>query len=197
MKVYESNSPIFQNLFLVLDAKNEQDYQLIYPSQLYGTFFTVSAKITLSKSKKKVTGIDISLVNYKGMYNIGLENSTKNNFSFENGTGILTLDLKAYSGIDDKSLTNGISLILKEEIPLQKFHRIFTTRKLKSFSKSGTIVGHLDEGLFDSEFYVRNGKYIAAINRLDDKLPNTPPADFNIKAGDMCMTSTIKIVNSN
>ena len=144
MKVYESNSPIFQNLFLVLDAKNEQDYQLIYPSQLYGTFFTVSAKITLSKSKKKVTGIDISLVNYKGMYNIGLENSTKNNFSFENGTGILNLDLKAYSGID-----------------------------------------------------VRNGKYIAAINRLDDKLPNTPPADFNVKAGDMCMTSTIKIVNSN
>jgi len=196
MKVHESDSEHFRPITLTLDLANQEQFQLIYPSQLYGTFFTVSAKLTISEDKKSVTKIELSLVNYKGLYNIGLLPSTKDNWGLKEGTGIIVLDLQAYNGINNQNLLRELEITLPNEILLKDFRRIFTTRSLISFRNEEEVKNHLLEGTFDNEFFVRNGKYIAAIQRLDNELPNDPPTDINLFAGDSCMQTTTKIVSS-
>ncbi len=193
MIVHES-----ENLFpinLVIDSSNEVDYQLIYASQLYGTFFAVGALLNLTEDKQKLKSIDLAINNYKGLYNIGFAPHTKNTWKLNEGTGLMVLYLQAYNGTNTSHLSKSIPIELHSEVPLSDLRRFFTTRVVKSFSESSAIKHHLDEGAFDSEFYVRNGKHIAAIERMDNYLPHDIPTDINPKAGPKnCMTSTTIII---
>lgn len=46
-------------------------YHFIYASELYGTLFGIVGKFTFSKETLKVTGVDLQLLNYKGVMNMG------------------------------------------------------------------------------------------------------------------------------
>ena len=192
MEVHKSDAPHFRNISLTLNATNEE-FQLIYPSQLYGTFFTVSARLVLNRKKTKVKRILLSLTNYRGLYNVGMLISTRDSWEFEDETGIIELNLQAYNGTNNCKLFRELDIPLPKKIKVSELKHIFTTRKVKSFSKSPEIVDHLLEESFDNEFYARNGKYIAEIQRLDDYLPIEDEVQRN-KAGGMCMTSTTNVI---
>jgi len=46
-------------------------YHFLYASQLYGTLFGVYGKFSFSENDLKVTGVDLQLLNYSGVMNIG------------------------------------------------------------------------------------------------------------------------------
>jgi hypothetical protein len=54
------------------DRENYNDvYHFIYASELYGTLFGIVGKFTFSEETLKVTGVDLQLLNYKGVMNMG------------------------------------------------------------------------------------------------------------------------------
>ena len=56
-----------------IDLENERDFQAIYSSQLYGTFFMIYAKFkSKSSTKYELENIELKLLNFKGLLNLGL-----------------------------------------------------------------------------------------------------------------------------
>ncbi|WP_430967327.1 hypothetical protein [Spongiimicrobium sp. 2-473A-2-J] len=62
------------DLINCVDLSNESDYQNIYSSQLYGTFFMVYAKFSTETCDGgyKIKSITLRLLNYKGPINLGI-----------------------------------------------------------------------------------------------------------------------------
>lgn len=190
----------FFSLYLNLDVtKKSENYQIVYASQLYGTFFGVGAKIDLTDDCSTITGIHLALNNYKGLYNIGILNHTANTWRIEDKVGIIVLHLKAYNGLNNGELVKKISLNLSDEIPVADIDSIFTTRDLHSFTVADPIENHLEEATFDSEFFERNGRFIRRRNRFDFQLPDNPPTAveealaFADPQGN-CMNSLAKLI---
>ncbi len=181
-----------------IEVKNQTDFQIVYASQLYGTFFAVGAKLELSKDKKKIEKIHLALNNYKGLYNIGMHKDTKNCCSHKNKKALITLNLMVDNGKNTDKIVRSLSIHMTKHIPLTQIEELIFTRVVRSITSVELPEEHLDETIFDSEFYVRNGKYIAAIDRLDSYLP-TPDLDDDKKGlvGDRdtnCMNSRVKLI---
>ena len=151
-----------------IDLDNDTEDQLIYASQLYGTFFAVSAKLKLNNNKDKLDSMELHLINYKGILNIGMLDSTKNTWYFDaaSGCATLTLNLAACAGVHgtDKSLV----LDCKEE-ELTKLKHFHVFRELNSFvPKNMKMTDHINSDYFDTEFYERDGALVRKRFRLDD-----------------------------
>ncbi|MET1260228.1 hypothetical protein ABV409_12845 [Flagellimonas sp. DF-77] len=165
----------FEPLYLNLDVTKKVDaYQIIYASQLYGTFFAIGARFELNDDCSEIEGIELTLNNYRGLYNIGMHYNTANNWETKGDIGVLKLQLMAYNGTDNDDLVKKLTMNLSENIPLSDIKGIFTTRDLISFTKADPIEDHLDEPTFDSEYFERNGRYIKRKKRLDSVLPDDP-----------------------
>lgn len=136
--------------------------QLIYCSQLYGTFFAVSARLNVKAGFLK--SMTLTLINFKGLYNIGMLKETKRSFVPEGNGAKLTLYLKANAGRFGRDR----QLKIRCNLPIDNLEGLVVTRVLKPISSSSTKQ-HLEEGLFDSEFYERDGYKINNLNRLDDE----------------------------
>ncbi len=67
------------NLIGNVNLKNNSDYQAIYASQLYGTFFMIYANFTCGKEDKGkghlLKEIELKIINYKGLLNLGIAKS--------------------------------------------------------------------------------------------------------------------------
>lgn len=152
-----------------MEVHNGGDYQIVYASQLYGTFFTVGAKLKVEGDA--ITEIHLALNNYKGLYNIGMLAATRNTFFKEGNQALITLYLSADNGKNSDELYRLLEMNLPNPVAISEIDELNFTRELQSFTNPSSPELHLDEGMFDSEFYVRNGKYIAAIQRMDSYLP--------------------------
>lgn len=152
----------------VVKASTEYS-QLIYASQLYGTFFAVGVKLNLVNNDKELASIDLTLVNYKGLYNLGMSDLTKISFSPDGKSALLTLHLSAFSGIHGNGKT--LNLICKDS-NLNKLKSMDVVRQLHTFSNhpDSQMVNHLNDRFFDSEFYERDGAAIFKRNRMDDRV---------------------------
>lgn len=136
---------------------NDQYYQSIYTSQLYGTFFVVYANFkteeNLTNDSYSVKNITLKIMNYKGLINIGIENAEFEAFwdQEQNNSlgGIITLQLKALAS--DHCLVRNID-------PTHPFPKgesfLMVDRKL---SKMSSNPDGIQNGIFDEEFFYRDG----------------------------------------
>lgn len=165
-----SSKPKFPEIILSVKKMDEEENQLIYCSQLYGTFFAVSAKLKLTANKKNLESMDISLINYKGLYNIGILDITRTSWKYNNGKAELVLHLRANYGLHGfgRNLTidcKNTPLIDLEQLTVSRhLHRIFPKPH-----PHGHIKDHLYEDFFDNEFYRRDGY---AIGERPIRIPN-------------------------
>lgn len=166
--------------------KNQSDFQSIYSSQLYGTFFAVYAKFTLDENDEKLQTIELALINYKGDYNLGLvENKiTEEELVVNEESGMLKFKIhvralsKSYGG-------NTVTLKLENPIDLSGLDIFFIDRKLYPMhtDKHGNSIG-IYNGLFDKEFYYRDGDLLVKRPRIDYEISSF------LKPGDRCKTAT-------
>ena len=157
--------PKFTPIILNIQKTNTDDHQLIYASQLYGTFFTVSACLKINE-KNELTGMLLTLVNYKGLLNIGILPETKKFQINGQGHAILELHLSALYGRHGSDRRVEVTC---EPYSIAKLKDLKVTRKLWSFAnyEDGDLTSHLDDEHFDSEFYERDGSAIFKKHRMD------------------------------
>ncbi len=166
MEVFKSEK--FDNLTLNVVKNNTNDFQLIYASQLYGSFFAVGGKLIVEN--KSLVDIELTLNNYKGLYNIGILLNADLDWDIKGKTGNFNLHLQVDNGKNAENLTTKRKVGIKKPIALNKIDSLLVDRVLYPLSQSKPA-RHLHENLFDNEFYVRNGSYIGKIPRLDDYIP--------------------------
>ncbi|APQ18029.1 hypothetical protein [Maribacter hydrothermalis] len=171
--------------------------QLVYASQLYGTFFAVSACLKLSQDGKYLNSMTLSLINYKGLLNIGMLDETKTSWKFEakTGMGSIVLFLKAMEGSHGHSKSIEVDC---KNVELKNFKNLLVSRKLRPFGEHPTSkTAHLNESCFDEEFYDRDGAVIGESERLDDAkitIENNNKASFTTNSG-RCQTTMSKIIH--
>ncbi|NVJ46013.1 MAG: hypothetical protein HWE07_02765 [Cytophagia bacterium] len=163
-----------------INLTNKDDYQAIYASQLYGTFFMVFAKFTCEYSSEKkayiMQKIDFRLVNYKGLINIGIKSvqGIEKRVDLKNNQyNLVRLELQGLkTDSKDKSLPcSGFELKQGDCLVIDR-----TTVKMHN----GTA---LNQNVFDEEFYYRHG--IEPNDNYRERSPG-PDADgdINIKGPD-------------
>jgi len=167
----------------------------IYASQLYETFFAVGAKLNLENGDTELASMDLTLVNYKGLYNLGMSDLTKISFSSDGKLARLKLHLSAFTGIHGNDKVLKLNFSNKD---LSKLETMNVTRKLHSFSNhsNADMTNHLYDNCFDNEFYERDGAAIVERVRMDDKIEEYNKNKVGPKAdvGGVCRTSTIVFV---
>lgn len=167
MSSNEINTEGLINITCNINKQDIENNQLIYCSQLYGTFFAVSAKLNVKKGLLK--SMTLTLLNYKGLFNIGMLKETKNTFKLIGDKAELTLYLKANAG----SHGNNKQLVVKcSNVPIINLKGLIVTRELQKMSNK-IKSDHLNEGVFDSEFYQRDGALVVDLERLDEMPPLT------------------------
>lgn len=174
---------------LTLKKDDTTRHQVIYASQLYGTFFAVAAKLKIETGI--LSEIDLTLVNYKGLYNIGLLDLTKPSFDVDiNGHATLKLHLSAMTGTHG----NGKSVSVDgKNTPISKLSSMTVSRKLHPFGDNAEITDHLFDNFFDSEFYERDGAAILKKEHMDDMKQKTDDSFMGIESSKTgkCMKSTV------
>ena len=183
-------NPITIYTSIVVDSDK---HQLLYSSQLYGTFFAVSGKFILCEKKENLVSIELHLINYKGLYNIGLLDETKVDFKPISGGTLfeLKLHLKALEGVHGhhKHLT-----IDNLNVPLESISGIDVTRKLHSFVESGPVSDHLNAAYFDAEYYERDGLIIRQKEHLDDATIMNDPDTVAPRVSGMCKITRVMLI---
>ena len=135
-----------------INLSNENDYQSIYASQLYGTFFAVYGKFTLQKSTDPkyylLDTIDLLVINYKGIFNIGISDH-KFVYDQTNQEAILKLEVRAIYGDKTAEVKCKGAQFKKDGNSF-----LYVDRRVQ-FMHSGREA--FKDGIFDEEFYYREG----------------------------------------
>lgn len=140
-----------------LNPANQNDYQAIYASQLYGTFFSVFAKFTcqdIQSDRYIIEKIDFKLINYKGVVNLGISN-VQGVYNWQDEQGnihkLINLQVQGLNS-DDEFEFNCSGLELPKSGHQGELFII--QRTLKPMHNSGSA---LDKSVFDDEFFYREG----------------------------------------
>ncbi|WP_024772144.1 hypothetical protein [Aquimarina macrocephali] len=148
----------------VFFKEKDERYQLVYSSQMYGTFFGVYACFTVSKTT--VESVRFKLINYKGPLNIGLKHvdflgliEEQLEPEKDDITGPIIncmafdLTLQAlHPEVTFPPKTDPEQLINCNLTDLQNDHYLSVRRKFEKIGSSA-----IEGGIFDSEFYYRDG----------------------------------------
>lgn len=198
----------------------DDHYQSVYFSQVYGTFFSVYAKFkvdphrsTLSSNPDEpstyhVESVKFKVANYKGILDIGIQN-VRGPAEFmcdinqtlppaKHGTiKAFVFEMRAMGGYDSGSTQPTIDY---PEISLDmefKSKDILYFRRVQKHLHSDT--SRLKEGLFDDEFYFREGidsnkfgtrKY----SENDRQIPDWNDVNFGFNSGVLCPESQSFVV---
>jgi hypothetical protein len=148
------------NITANINLKDPSAHQFIYASQLYETFFAVSATLTIEKNCDNIECLKtmhLNLINFKGHLNLGLLEGTKDSWYCNNKTkgSMITLHLKATYGKHGPISGEYLDVDCKMT-PLSDLKYLIVNRELEKYSeKSG--IEMLCEGIFDKEHYKRDG----------------------------------------
>ncbi|RXG14222.1 hypothetical protein DSM03_101339 [Leeuwenhoekiella aestuarii] len=148
--------------------------QLIYASQLYGTFFAVYAKISSSRTESDKTGrqideITFRVVNYKGIIDIGLEKAEYNISTKE-----IDLFVKALGNTSKEIKCKNLNKLRKEKEDILVFRR-----------QIEYLPNRNNSGVFEIEKYYRDGTFTQ--ERPDYE-------SHPIAPGARCMLSELKVL---
>ncbi len=182
---------------------NGLDKQVIYCSQLYETFFSVSTTLNLVKDKEgkeRLASMDLFLLNYKGPFNLGiLPAETANSFEYEDGNMLIVLHLQANNGMYGIASEKAVNIPCNNLL-VGDLKSLLTTRMLHPIHDNVNDMGMLlQRGIFDSEFFVRDGVDIAPKkNELDAEIKEETTMDLSkrisITTTGRCETTLSKFV---
>ncbi|WP_046758505.1 hypothetical protein [Kordia jejudonensis] len=140
-------------------------WQTIYSSVLYGTFFQIYGRFDFDSTTNMLMHVEFKIFNYKGAIDLGLVN-VKLNYTREYASiydvpfGFKTIrvlsfdvEIKALHTNDTIKLDINPTYNLKETDKKSIYLEI--DRKLVSLANRGINFG--DKGVFDTEFYYRDG----------------------------------------
>lgn len=154
-------------------------YQAIYTSQSYGTFYVVYAEFTTEEDNDNyyVKNINLKLVNYKGLINLGIADATlipiKDEFSGNSKGALLDLTVKAFEQ-DTFTVKN-----YDVSHPYPKNDSEFlVNRELVAMHPNNSP---LEGNIFDEEFYYRDGidlKGQKGLSLQERKINNNVPNEI-------------------
>lgn len=175
--------------------KNQQKkHQLIYASQLYGTFFCVFAK--LKTTKTKLVSMELQLVNYKGKVNLGLMQQTETGWSPQANHHQLVLHIKAADGQNVYSKANPITVTCNTD--LARITGILVKRELHPIHTNTATQHQLETKIFDSEFYGRDGEFVykkpTTDELFEDYKAQNPGITVGILTGKTCNETFLTLV---
>lgn len=146
-------------------------YHFIYGSQLYGTVFAIYGKFNIEPNPDdgscKVWSIELKLVNYKGMVNMGFTKRKPVPFVDDDGNENIYFGVQGASKRATQTICFNEPIIVTSEPLMLTFKRILYPLKGFKFSLHERLChGDIEKPLskpiphknnFDSEFYYRNG----------------------------------------
>lgn len=181
------------DIIFPLSKKHANKYQLIYASQLYGTFFCVFAKLNIKKTK--LDSMELQLVNYKGKVNLGLMQKTKKGWSKGKINHELVLHVKAADGQNVYSKANPITVSCNTNLAI--ITDILVKRELHPIHKNKTTQQQLTTKIFDSEFYGRDGEFVykkPTTDELLEEYKKQTPSIIGLLTGKTCNETLLTLV---
>lgn len=159
-----------------LGEESKKRWQTVYISQLYGTFFIVYALFNFDREKSCLKSVSLRLINYKGPINLGIKTAKylpqrKKVLIIENEDGMpiekiintvsIKLEVQALNPVVQKDVE--VTCILNNTGTDYYFE---IARHLVPMEEGE----HLVNGVFDSEYYYRDGLREPAL--LDRDFPD-------------------------
>ncbi|MEQ9300910.1 MAG: hypothetical protein RIF33_20215 [Cyclobacteriaceae bacterium] len=146
-----------------VDPSNDKDFQALYASQLYGTFFSVFGKFTCEEIAEKeytLKKIEFKLINYKGLLNLGI--TDVKGFFEEGKEPLINIEVQALGG--QTCYEYGCP-----GIKVKKDQLLLIERTLRRMHNNRGLYGDV----FDEEFYFREGLPDVPGEYLDRPLPRS------------------------
>jgi len=172
---------------IFLNPNDSRNYQAIYGSQSYGTYYSVLAFFDVSESeeqpgKLQLNRIKFDLINYKGPVNLAIKDveiKLQQKFKDSNGSDIqekgifIKLQVKVDNNVPEIENSRGLLEVQISDLPeysnpndriIDENGTLLVSRELLSLG--GNTFEDIAEdskeailnGVFDSEFFYRNGK---------------------------------------
>lgn len=155
-------------LTISLKKEDQKRMQLVYASQLYGTFFTVFGSFDLEYHNDKpvlLKGVCLRLINYKGQINLGLVSVTMDPVLEE-----IDKQENSKSNEVEKELTIHFRVQALQNNDVLKYFRFTEPMNIEGlknlvFQRELLPIHNVDKmsavhsGVFDSEFFDRDGLF--------------------------------------
>ncbi|WP_394747123.1 hypothetical protein [Spongiimicrobium salis] len=163
----------FNSNIRLMPSENSR-FQTVYASQSYGTFYAIFARFTVKdifeedsivKKKKLLERVELKLVNYKGLLNMGLVRETEADpNAYEAEAGVKSLLIKVnVKGAAGGDTTDSDEILFNPPVVIENGMYLSLIREL--ISLAGEDRAEFSEnplnpeigGVFDQEFYERDG----------------------------------------
>jgi len=170
-----------------VNLTNHTDFQAVYFSQLYGTFFGVFCKFDCDENENDANycleQVDFRLINYKGPLNLGITKVESKHLHEEDGVFhvVFKIEVQALGGKLEYPYQCHI------DVPKLKsmFHFDRRVLKMKEYSMDQV------SSVFDNEFYYREG----LIDEGGEYPPRKPPVrQWNDPEESKKLNHTLKLV---
>jgi hypothetical protein len=174
-----------------LRIADKDSYQLVYASQLYGTFFSVFAKLNITGDV--LNSVQLSLVNYKGTINLGLLPETVGTWRDGEEGLEFTVHLKGNAGKHQYNEEDEVIVDCKNT-PIADLKSLVVRRQLHPMHAPDTsLVGQLSKGVFDSEFFKRDGAFVTNRYHLDELYKAYDDQVMPVRKTGVCNTTYVTI----
>lgn len=185
---------------VILNDSTKEIYQNIYASQNYGSFYSLFGKFILKKNTRQLRSLDLNLITYKGMLDMEIVAveldyvDVPEDFLPENPVRKIIdikVCLKAATALE-AATTKSVDISKLDGIELPPQQLIRTRRELLSFygktmeeikAQDPTDYNMTDGGIFDTEFFYRNGKLSALRQDGDFALKPSTASSFTSATG--------------
>ncbi|MDW3191053.1 MAG: hypothetical protein R8G66_01775 [Cytophagales bacterium] len=203
-----------------INLEDNESFQLVYTSQLYGTFFAVYARFNWTESrpptsegeKKKyiIQSIDFEVINYKGLINIGIvevlipteflaQLDERLNADKKGTVKAFNLVMRGMGGSKHSDRSNPRTEVSwpgpdREPLNLEiaSDDLIYFKRTIERLHSDGTPE---ENGLFDDEFWYREGTKDTIEKRKPIPELEMPSAStFNFDSGPLCPESKNRVI---
>lgn len=158
--------------------EGEEIGQVLYNSQLYGTFFGIYGVVEAEENGDLyiINSFKLKIVNYKGEINLGLVDAqfVANDVGGKPMGGTLAITVQGMHTTPNDEL--GVPSLVGEKISKQGAS-LTVERFLKPLHSNKEP---LKNGVFDSEFHYREGKLISGKTERREFIAKTPPEKFQL-----------------
>lgn len=148
---------------ILLSPEENTRYQAIYASQRYGTFYGLYGKFNIEKRGEKTLlhGVDLKLINYKGILDISIETGPdsialdEEAMELNRNIPVILLKVKVRAKIQEPNFESSFRLMNPIEIKRGTFFSVITD--IIPLGGQKDIKDPYIDGVFDNEFFYRDG----------------------------------------
>lgn len=176
----------FNNLFSTIKIGRNQNDQLLFGSQSYGTNYFIYGHFKLSESDENgctITGVKMMILNYKGLLDIGFSKNpahktTANLVEIDGALPMVDVRITLQGAVSNDTKPD-IDVDFETPIVLKGKTNLRVSRTL--IPLAGKIDMHpITNGVFDNEFYYRDGWEYAKrqVRDIKDDGSNSFPVSY-------------------